>query len=66
MYWGNASIVLIIYPENKLVVDHAEIDELFLLSTTHVKSGKHINLDQACLKTAIKSLQLVYVVYQKW
>ena len=44
----------IIYPENKIVVDYDETEDLFLLSITHVKSAKHVNIDQTNFKTAQK------------
>ena len=44
----------IIYPENKIVVDYGETEDLFLLSITHVESAKHVNIDQPNFKTAQK------------
>lgn len=44
----------IIYPENKIVVDYGEIEDLFLLSITHVRSGKPVNIDETGFKTAKK------------
>ena len=44
----------IIYPENKIVVDYDKTEDLFLLSITHVKFAKHVNIDQTNFKTAQK------------
>ena len=53
----------IIYPENKIVVDYGEIEDLFLLSITHVRSGKHVNIDQTGFKTAKKNHYDWYMSY---
>ena len=37
----------VIYPENRIVVDYNTLEDLFLISITHTKSGKEMNIDQA-------------------
>ena len=44
----------IIYPENKIVVDYGEIEDLLLSSIKHAKSGKHVSFAQTGSKTAQK------------
>ena len=46
----------IIYPENKIVVDYGEIEDLFLLSITHVRSGKPVNIDQTGFLTIVLAM----------
>ena len=55
----------IIYPENKIVVDYGEIEDLFLLSITHVRSGKPVNIDQTGFKTA-KKITTTGICRTKW
>ena len=55
----------IIYPENKIVVDYGEIEELFLLSITHVRSGKPVNIDHTGFKTA-KKIPTTGICHTKW
>ena len=44
----------VIYPENKIVVDYMNTEDLFLISITHTKTGKEINIDRAGFKTVNK------------
>ena len=44
----------IIYPGNKIVVDYGALQDLFLISITHTKTGKNINIEQAGFKTVPK------------
>ena len=44
----------VIYPENKIVVDYGALEDLFLVSITHTKSNKHVNIEQAGFKTPQK------------
>ena len=44
----------IIYPGNKIVVDYGTLQDLFLISITHTKTGKNINIEQAGFKTVPK------------
>ena len=44
----------IIYPENKIVVDYGALQDLFLISITHTKTGKNINIEQAGFTTVPK------------
>ena len=44
----------VIYPENKIVVDYKDTEDLFLISITHTTTGKEINIDGAGFKTVNK------------
>lgn len=44
----------VIYPENKIVVDYGNIEELFLISITHTQTGKEVNIDASEFKTVSK------------
>ena len=44
----------IIYPGNKIVVDYGALQDLFLISITHTKTGKNINIEHAGFKTVPK------------
>jgi hypothetical protein len=44
----------VIYPQNKIVVDYMDTEDLFLISITHTTSGKEINIDSAGFKTVNK------------
>ena len=55
----------IIYPENKIIVDYDKIEDLFLISITHVKSGKHVNIDQASFKT-VQKIPTAGICHTKW
>lgn len=44
----------VIYPENKIVVDYKDTEDLFLISITHTTTGKEINIDRAGFKTVNK------------
>ena len=55
----------IIYPENKIIVDYDKMEDLFLISITHVKSGKHVNIDQASFKT-VQKIPTAGICHTKW
>ena len=44
----------VIYPKNKVVVDYDGLEDLFLISISHTKSGKELNIDNAGFKTVNK------------
>ena len=44
----------VIYPENKIVVDYDEVEDLFLISITHTKTGKEVNIKNTGFKTVNK------------
>ena len=44
----------VIYPENKIVVNYEDLEDLFLISITHTSSGKGINIDATGFKTVNK------------
>ena len=44
----------VIYPENKIVVNYEDLEDLFLISITHTSSGKEINIDTTGFKTVNK------------
>jgi hypothetical protein len=44
----------VIYPQNKIVVNYEDLEDLFLISITHTSSGKEINIDAAGFKTVNK------------
>ena len=44
----------VIYPQNKIVVNYDDLEDLFLISITHTSSGKEINIDAAGFKTVNK------------
>ena len=44
----------VIYPQNKIVVNYEDMEDLFLISITHTPSGKEINIDAAGSKTVNK------------
>ena len=44
----------VIYPQNKIVVNYEDLEDLFLISVTHTSSGKAINIDAAGFKTVNK------------
>ena len=44
----------VIYPENKIVVNYEDVEDLFLISITHTSSGKEINIDATGFKTVNK------------
>ena len=55
----------IIYPKNKIVVDYDKTEDLILLCITHVKSAKHVNIDQTNFKTAQK-ITTTDISHTKW
>ena len=44
----------VIYPENKIVVDYDDLEDLFLISITHTKTGKEFNIVNTGFKTVDK------------
>ena len=44
----------VIYPENKIVVDYDDLEDLFLISITHTKTGKEFNIVNTGIKTVNK------------
>ena len=44
----------VIYPENKIVVNYEDVEDLFLISITHTSSGKEINIHATGFKTVNK------------
>ena len=42
----------VIYPENKIIVDYKEEEDLFLLAKIHTKTGKEESIDESGFKTA--------------
>ena len=44
----------VIYPKNKIVVDYDELEDLFLISITHTKTGKEVNIEDAGFKSVNK------------
>ena len=44
----------VIYPENKIVVDYGNVEDLFLISITHTQTGKEVNIDARQFKTVSK------------
>ena len=44
----------VIYPENKIVVDYDELEDLFLISITHTKTGKDVNIENTGFKIVNK------------
>ena len=44
----------VIYPENKIVVDYDDLEDLFLISITHTKTGKEFIIENTGFKTVNK------------
>ena len=44
----------VIYPKSKIVVDYDELEDLFLISITHTKTGKEVNIEDAGFKSVNK------------
>ena len=44
----------VIYPENKVVVDYDGMEYLFLISITHTKMSKELNINNTGFKTVNK------------
>ena len=44
----------VIYPENKIVVNYEDVEDLFLISITHTSTGKEINIHATGFKTVNK------------
>ena len=55
----------IIYPGNKIVVDYGALQDLFLISITHTKTGKNINIEHAGFKTVPK-IDTSNIIYTEW
>ena len=52
----------VIYPQNKIIVDYGMLEDLFLISIIHTKTGKNVNIDQAGFNTVQYSSKDCY----KW
>ena len=44
----------VIYPQNKIVVDYGAVEDIFLISIIHTKTGKNVNINQAGFNTVEK------------
>ena len=55
----------IIYPQNKIVVDYGGVEDLFLLSITHTKTGKNVNINQAGFNT-VEKIDINGICYTEW
>jgi hypothetical protein len=44
----------VIYPQNKIVVNYDDLEDLFLISITNTSSGEEINIDECDFKTVNK------------
>ena len=55
----------VIYPENRIVVDYDTLEGLFLISITHTKSGKEVNIDQTGFQS-VKKFETNEVLFNEW
>ena len=55
----------VIYPQNKIVVDYGGVEDLFLLSITHTKTGKNVNINQAGFNT-VEKIDINGICYTEW
>ena len=55
----------VIYPENRIVVDYNTLEDLFLISITHTKSGKEMNIDQAGF-LSVRKFDTNEVLFNEW
>ena len=55
----------VIYPQNKIVVDYGLLEDLFLISIFHTKTGKNVNIDQAGFNT-VQKIATNGLCYTEW
>ena len=55
----------VIYSQNKIVVDYGVLEDLFLISIIHTKTGKNVNIDQAGFNT-VQKIATNGVCYTEW
>ena len=55
----------VIYSQNKIVVDYGALEDLFLISIIHTKTGKNVNIDQAGFNT-VQKIATNGVCYTEW
>ena len=55
----------VIFPQNKIVVDYSDVEDLFLISIIHTKTGKNVNINQAGFNTAEK-IATNGICYTEW
>ena len=55
----------VIYPENQIVVDYNTLEDLFLISITHTKSGKEMNIDQTGFPS-VRKFDTNEVLFNEW
>ena len=55
----------VIYPQNKIVVDYGLLEDLFLISILHTKTGKNVNIDQAGFNT-VQKIATNGLCYTEW
>ena len=55
----------VIYPENRIVVDYDTLEDLFLISITHTKSGKEVNIDQTGFQS-VRKFETNGVLFNEW
>ena len=55
----------VIYPQNKIVVDYGDVEDLFLLSIIHTKTGKNVNINQAGFNT-VEKIDTNGICYSEW
>ena len=55
----------VIYPQNKLVVDYGAVEDIFLISIIHTKTGKNVNIDQAGFNT-VEKIVTNGICYTTW
>ena len=54
-----------IYPQNKIVVDYGAVEDIFLISIIHTKTGKNVNIDQAGFNT-VEKIVTNGICYTTW
>ena len=55
----------VIYPQNKIIVDYGMLEDLFLISIIHTKTGKNVNIDQAGFNT-VQKIATNGVYFTEW
>ena len=55
----------VIYPQNKIVVDYANDEDLYLISIKHTKTGKNVNIEQSGFKT-VKKINTNGISFNEW
>ena len=55
----------VIYPQNKIVVDYGVVEDIFLISIIHTKTGKNVNINQAGFNT-VEKIATNGICYSEW